>query len=232
MLWNSVLSTENAKFFAVDIANFYLGTPLHRPEYMRLAMKVLPQEIIEQYNLKEKETDGWVYVKITRGMYGLPHTGLLANKQLKRRLGAAGYYECQYTPGMWRHLWRLILFSLVVDDFGVKVVGDTHANHLVKTLKRHYDVTVDWKGELFLGIKLEWDYKNRTLDTHVPGFVQKALHKYQHPTPKKPHHAPAKAAPIQYRAKIQQTERDTTPRVSAEQVRHIQINRRVVCLVR
>ena len=81
MLWNSVLSTENAKFFTIDIANFYLGTPLERPEYMRLAMKVLPQEVVQKYNLKEKETDGWVYVRISRGMYGLPHAGLLANKE-------------------------------------------------------------------------------------------------------------------------------------------------------
>ena len=111
---------------------------------------------------------------------------------------------------------------MVVDDFGIKVVGDTHANHLVKTLKRHYNITVNWRGDLFVGIKLEWDYKKRTLDTHVPGFVQKALHKYQHPTPKKPQHAPAKAAPIQYGAKVQQTQRDTTPRVSADRVRRVQ----------
>ena len=41
MLWNLVLSTENTKFFTIDIANFYFGTPLERPEYMRLATKVL-----------------------------------------------------------------------------------------------------------------------------------------------------------------------------------------------
>ena len=29
---------------------------------------------------------------------------------------------------------------------GVKFEGDAHANHLAKTLKRNYDVTVDWKG--------------------------------------------------------------------------------------
>ena len=67
---------------------------MDRPEFMRLPFKILPQEIIEHYKLNEKENDGWVYVKITRGMYGLPHAGLMANKQLKQRLGKAGYYEC------------------------------------------------------------------------------------------------------------------------------------------
>ena len=83
-------------------------------------------------------------------------------------------------------------------------------------------MTIDWKGELFVGIKLEWDYKNRTLDTHIPDFVPKALHKYQHPKPAKPQHAPAKAVPIQYGAKVQTATTDTSPHISAERIRHIQ----------
>ena len=119
-------------------------------------------------------------------------------------------------------MWRPITFALVVDDFGVKFTGDCHANHLISTLKKDYDVTIDWKGELFVGIKLKWDYKNRTLDTHIPGFTKRALHKYQHPAPKRPQHAPAKAAPIQYGAKVQTTTHDTSPRISAEKIKHIQ----------
>ena len=33
ILWNSVLSTDEAKYPTLDIANFYLGTPLDRYEY-------------------------------------------------------------------------------------------------------------------------------------------------------------------------------------------------------
>ena len=222
MLWNSVLSTPKAKFITLDVANFYLGTPMERPEYMRLPIKIIPQEIIDKYDLEKKVEDGWVYVKILKGMYGLPQAGLLANNLLSKRLVAAGYYQCQFTPGLWRHVWRPITFALVVDDFGIKVSGDVHANHLVQTLTKHYDVTIDWKGELFVGIKLEWDYKNRTLDTHIPDFVPKALHKYQHPKPAKPQHAPAKAVPIQYGAKVQTATTDTSPQISAERIRHIQ----------
>ena len=177
MLWNSVLSTPEAKFITMDVANFYLGTPMERPEYMRLPFKIIPQEIIDKYDLEQKFEDGLVYAKIHKGMYGLPQARLLANNLLSKRLVAAGYYQCQFTPGLWRHVWRPITFALVVDDFGIKVSGDVHANHLVKTLTKHYDVTINWKGELFVGIKLEWDYKNRTLNTHIPDFVPKALHK-------------------------------------------------------
>ena len=69
MLWNSVLSTPGSKYFTVDIANFYLGTPMDRPEYMRLPMKIIPQEIIDKYKLEEIATDGWVYCKIVKDMY-------------------------------------------------------------------------------------------------------------------------------------------------------------------
>ena len=54
MLWNSVLSTPEAKFITMNVANFYLGTPMERPEYMRLPFNIIPQEIIDEYNLEEK----------------------------------------------------------------------------------------------------------------------------------------------------------------------------------
>ena len=92
LLWNSVLSTPGAKYFTMDVKNFYLGTPMKRPEYMRMPIKLIPDEMVQEYDLLGLVTDGWVYIKITKGMYGLPQAGILANKQLKRRLAVAGYY--------------------------------------------------------------------------------------------------------------------------------------------
>ena len=93
---------------------------------------------------------------------------------------------------------------------------------LVTTLKKWYDVTIDWEGSLYVGVNLEWDYDKRTLDTHVPGFVAKVLQQYQHPKPSKPQHVPAKAKPIQYGAKIPVEERDTTPELSPAGIKRIQ----------
>ena len=50
-------------------------------------------------------------------MYRLPEAGILANKILKKRLSTHGYYECQFNPGLYRHVWCPIMFILVVDDF-------------------------------------------------------------------------------------------------------------------
>ena len=43
MLWNYVLSTPGSKFFTLDISNFYLGTPMDQPEYMRIPINIIPQ---------------------------------------------------------------------------------------------------------------------------------------------------------------------------------------------
>ena len=71
-------------------------------------------------------------------MYGLPQAGILANNQLTELLEPKGYYQCRHTPGLWRHKWRPILFSLVVDDFGIKNVGKEHDDHLIAAIEEKY----------------------------------------------------------------------------------------------
>ena len=56
MLFNSVISTKDARFMTMDISNFYLMTPLHRPEFIRLKLTDIPDEVINEYKLKEKAT--------------------------------------------------------------------------------------------------------------------------------------------------------------------------------
>jgi len=89
-------------------------------------------------------------------------------------------------------------------------------------LEQYYEVTVDWKGEKYVGVSLKWNYDKRTLETSVPGYVPDALHKFQHPQPTKPQHAPSKATPIQYGSKIQHEFTDTSPKISLEGIRRIQ----------
>ena len=136
-------------------------------------------------------------------MYGVAKAGVLAKKLLSSRLEREGYYQCQFTPSLWRHTWRPITFTLVMDDFGVKFEGDCHDNHLKKCLEKHYEVSIDWSGSLFCGIHLDCNYEKGYVNTSMPGYIDKAHHKYQHPMPKRPVNAPAKFKPIQYGAKVQ-----------------------------
>jgi hypothetical protein len=114
---------------------------------MHLWLDILPQETINKYNLnKIVDTDGWVYVKICKGVYGLPQAGTLADKQLKKCLTIKGYDQCLHTPCLWQCMWHDITFFLVMDDFGIKTIGMANMKHLVKSLKEHYSVAVNWTG--------------------------------------------------------------------------------------
>ena len=64
----------------MDISNFYLNTPLDRKEYVRMKLSDFHESVVDHYNLKEIAEDGWVYVEVPKGMYGLPQAGSLAQK--------------------------------------------------------------------------------------------------------------------------------------------------------
>ena len=52
---------------------------------MRIHIKNIPQEIIDEYNLINLvAADGYFYIKIHRAMYGLCQSGRLANIELKK----------------------------------------------------------------------------------------------------------------------------------------------------
>ena len=68
---------------------------MKRPEYMRLTINIIPQEIINWYNLKYLEEGGYIYCGIVKGMYVLPQAVKLSNDILTSRLDKCGYYPCQ-----------------------------------------------------------------------------------------------------------------------------------------
>ena len=211
ILFNSVISTPGARFMTMDVGNFYLNTPLPRPEFLRIHIDDIPEEIINQYNLRSKVSDkGFVYVRATKGMYGLPQAGLLANELLEKRLNAAGYYQSKLVPGLWSHEWRPIQFTLVVDDFGVKYNGKEHAEHLEAVLKQHYPVKTEWDGKRYIGIFLDWDYNKQQVHLSIPGYKAKALKQFNHPTPPKPQNQPFPHTPPKYGAPKQYAKEEST----------------------
>jgi hypothetical protein len=148
LLINSVISTPGARFFMMDIKKFYRNTPMVRYEYMRLKLADMPNDVIEHYKLRDVATpDGFVYCEIRKGMYGLPQAGIIAQELLAKQVKEHGYSQSKTTPGLWKHEWRPIMFSLIVNDFGVKYVGEEHAQHLLRTIKKYYQCSVKKEGE-------------------------------------------------------------------------------------
>ena len=75
---NSVISTNGARYCTIDLKDFYLMTPMTRPEYMRMKLKDLPTEFVQLYRLTDKvDTNGYIHIKIQKGMYGLPQAGIV-----------------------------------------------------------------------------------------------------------------------------------------------------------
>jgi len=142
-----------------------------------LKLNDIPDEVVKKYSkLREKVTkNGSIYLRAKQGMYGLPQAGLLANELLKKHLNKHSYRQSKLVPGLWKHDTRPIQFTLVVDNFGVKYVGEEHAQHLKNTLKEHYKLTCDWTGTHYIGITLDWDYKKRQVNLSMPNYVKKAL---------------------------------------------------------
>ena len=196
LLVNSTISTKGARFICIDVKIFYLNTPMGRYEYMRLPIDLIPEEIIEKYNLRDLVHNGYVYCEIRKGMYGLPQAGILANDLLKERLAKHGYYPSQITPGLWHHEHRPTKFTLIVDDFGAKVEGK-HGQHLIDTLRKYYTISVDETGSLYAGIGLKWDYDNREVSMGMPKYIPNTLQELNHEKPKRPTMAPSKyTAPV------------------------------------
>jgi hypothetical protein len=223
LLFNSVISTPDAKFMTGDLKDFYLGTPMERYEYMRVPLHMLPASIIEEYNLTPLIHNGFVYVEIRRGMYGLPQAGKIANDQLIKFLAPHGYEPVPLTHGLWRHKERNVVFTLVVDDFGVKYTQRSDADHLISTLEKYYKVSTDWTGARYCGLTLAWDYDKRTCDVSMPGYIERALQRFQHPLPSKSEPSPHDCEPIHYGAKKQYAvPPDTSPALDASDTKRIQ----------
>jgi hypothetical protein len=205
LLLNSIISTSGAKFMTMDIKDFYLNTPMARYEYMRLKLADMPEDVIAHYNLNAIVTpDGYIYCEIQKGMYGLPQAGIIAQQLLEKNLEKHGYHQSTTTPGLWSHETRPISFTLVVDDFGVKYVGEENAKHLLNAVRQNYKCSCEWEGERYCGLTIKWDYPGRKVHLSMPGYVNKALTRFRHPPPAKrqdqpyPHVKPNYGAKVQY----------------------------------
>ncbi|KAI2488785.1 Reverse transcriptase (RNA-dependent DNA polymerase) [Fragilaria crotonensis] len=155
-------------------------------------------------------------------MYGLPQAGRLANDQLIKFLAPHGYEPAPLTPGLWRHTTRDIVFSLVVDDFGIRYTDIADAEHLLATLEATYQVSRDWSGARYCGLTLDWDYSARTCDISMPGYIDRALKRFRHALPRKPEHSPHPWQRPNYGAKTQYAAPpDTTAALDANDKRRI-----------
>ena len=55
---------------------------MKRFKYIRIKLNDIPKEIIRQYKLHDIKPNGYVYMEVQKGIYGLPQAGNLAHDLL------------------------------------------------------------------------------------------------------------------------------------------------------
>jgi hypothetical protein len=223
---NSVISDakHGARYCTADLKDFFLQSFMKVYQYMRIHRRYLPQAIIDEYKLTPEHFDsnGYVYMEIRKGVYGLKEAAILAYEQLRDHLALSGYLPVPYTPGLWRHNTRRTTFTLAVDDFGIKYFTRADADHLFAAIASKYALTIDWTGTKYLGFTIDWNYEAGHVDLSMPEYVSKALLNLNHPTPTLPQHAPHRwTAPV-YGQKIQFAATDLSPLLDAIGIKRVQ----------
>ena len=107
-----------------------------RPACLKLALVYIPDEIIDQYSLCTLSSDGRVYLETRKYMPSFKQAGRIANDRIKAHLAHFGFVPVPRTPVLWKHATKPIIFSLVVDKFGVKYIGKENAEHLIQALQK------------------------------------------------------------------------------------------------
>ena len=47
--------------------------------------------------------------------------------------------------------------------------------HFFKALETKYQDAVDWEGKYYIGLTLDWNYKDHYVGISVPGYITKLL---------------------------------------------------------
>ena len=83
---NSVISTPASKYFVVYVKYFYLKDIMVKHEYYSISISLITQEVIDEYNLMDKKTNGLLYVRAEKGMYWLVQALIIAHMAINEHL--------------------------------------------------------------------------------------------------------------------------------------------------
>ena len=161
------------------------------PEYMRIHSKIISPDIQELYSIDSLiDENGYLYIKIVGGMYGIKQTDVISYNQLFKYMYKHGYYPIPFTTGLWAHYTRRTKCCLHVDDFSVKYIFTSMMQLISSSILRKYLVSADLGGNNYLGPSMNWNDEKRYFDISMPDYLPKDLACFQHPKPKCPKYVP------------------------------------------
>jgi len=223
-LLNKVVSTAGAKFMTLDIKDFYLGTDLRRKQYMRIHRRMIPKATMSEFGIYDPTywRNDYILVEISKGIYGLPEAGKLAQERLYKHLAEHGYVPAENTTGLLSHKTRDTYFTLVVDDFGVYYTDAKDVEYLIETLQKLYEITIDWTGTKYLGLTINHDIASSVLCISMPDYIAKALIRFDLDQIQRAVHSPMKYTRVRYSSAPQVTVEDKSGEISAERKKRIE----------
>ena len=63
-------------------------------------------------------------------------------------------------------------------------------HHLINEIRKYFKWSIDWEGQNYLGLTLDWNYTRNYFEISMPGYIPTALHKLQQKPPERPQNAP------------------------------------------
>ena len=101
----------------VEVINFYLNNLMSNHKSYNISPILIPQNIIDNYNLMYNHINGFLCVRVEKGMYGLIQEGIISHMTLKEHLHPFIFKHAKITPGLWSHNNDGIKFTLMVNNF-------------------------------------------------------------------------------------------------------------------
>ena len=222
ILLNAMIS-DDINLATMDLEDFYLGTPLPHPEYIRIPARFIPAKVMDFYKLKEYMHHDALYCAVLKTHYGLPQAGALSQERLFHHLEKHGYRQLCHSQALFRNHDGSIRFALVVDDFAVIWKKKTSIDHFIATLRKLYTVKIDWEGSKYLGMTISINRPDRYVTISMPGYIEKLLRKVR-PNGIKGASTPGIYIPPNYKSpKAQTATIDLSPLATAEQQHELQV---------
>ena len=87
---------------------------------MKVPFKYFLQDVIDEYDLINKVQKDYIFIKISKVMYGLKQAVVFSYKNLIKNLKPLGYEPIPHTDSFWSYQQYPTKFCLCVDNFGIK----------------------------------------------------------------------------------------------------------------
>jgi hypothetical protein len=146
---------------------------MDRPEFMQFKLSDIPNNIIDIYKLRDIVHNGYVFVRIQKGMYGLPQAGIIAQQLLEQCLQANGYQQSKINPGFLDARLAPYLFCTLCGQLWHQICRKEHADHLIQTLRGHYEISMDWNGWHYIGLTFNGTTITAASTSQCPATVKK-----------------------------------------------------------